>query len=165
MNKRHELRPEAKSPMTLGEGAALASAYLSRAGKSRMLADCPVLLSDVRDLPLGDGGITAEGSDFALSLPGSGSAAGNVSVNDLFVLVSRADQPMWKFRRDARSFFSTPEIQKKLCDVRTIGKRGILPELISCAVVISLHFWKHNTLLSIIAGTVCYMILIQSVFI
>ena len=46
----------------------------------------------------------------------------------------------------------------------TVWPHG-LPELISCAVVTALHFWKHNTLLSIIAGTVCYMILIQSVFI
>ena len=39
-----------------------------------------------------------------------------------------------------------------------------LPELISCAVVVLLHAWKHNTLLSIIAGTACYMVLIQAVF-
>lgn len=34
-----------------------------------------------------------------------------------------------------------------------------IPELISCAVVILLHKWRRSTLLSIIAGTVCYMIL------
>ena len=39
-----------------------------------------------------------------------------------------------------------------------------LPELISCGVVVLLHAWRHNTLLSIILGTACYMILIQSVF-
>ena len=39
-----------------------------------------------------------------------------------------------------------------------------IPELIACAVVVGLHLWKRNTLLSIIAGTVCYMILIQAVF-
>jgi len=27
-----------------------------------------------------------------------------------------------------------------------------------------LYVWKRNTLLSIIAGTVCYMILVQTVF-
>lgn len=41
---------------------------------------------------------------------------------------------------------------------------GFLPALISCAVVVLLHVWKRNTLLSIIAGTVCYMILVQLVF-
>ena len=39
-----------------------------------------------------------------------------------------------------------------------------LPELISCAVVAILHIWKRNTLLSIAAGTVGYMLLIQFVF-
>lgn len=39
------------------------------------------------------------------------------------------------------------------------------PELISVAVVILLHKWKHSTLLSIGAGTVLYMLLIQFVFI
>lgn len=39
-----------------------------------------------------------------------------------------------------------------------------LPELIGCAVVALLHIWKRNTLLSISAGTVCYMLLVQVVF-
>lgn len=41
---------------------------------------------------------------------------------------------------------------------------GFLPELISIAVVAGLHIWKHNTILSIVAGTVCYMLLVQLVF-
>lgn len=39
-----------------------------------------------------------------------------------------------------------------------------LPELIASAVVVVLHVWKRNTLLSIIGGTACYMVLIQLVF-
>ena len=39
-----------------------------------------------------------------------------------------------------------------------------LPELIACAVVVLAHVWKRNTLLSIISGTVCYMLLVQFVF-
>lgn len=39
-----------------------------------------------------------------------------------------------------------------------------LPELISVAVVILLHAWKRNNLLSIGVGTVLYMFLIQVVF-
>ena len=39
-----------------------------------------------------------------------------------------------------------------------------LPEIIGCALVILLHVWKRNTLLSIGAGTVCYMLLVQFVF-
>lgn len=40
-----------------------------------------------------------------------------------------------------------------------------IPELIAGIIVALLHFWKKNTLLSVICGTIVYMILIQSVFI
>ena len=39
-----------------------------------------------------------------------------------------------------------------------------IPEAIGCMVVALLHIWKRNTLLSIGAGTVCYMLLVQLVF-
>ncbi len=39
-----------------------------------------------------------------------------------------------------------------------------LPELIAIAFIVVLHKWKHNTLLSIAAGTVLYMTLVQTVF-
>lgn len=39
-----------------------------------------------------------------------------------------------------------------------------LPEFISVAAVIVLHVWKRNNLLSIGAGTVLYMFLIQRIF-
>lgn len=40
-----------------------------------------------------------------------------------------------------------------------------LPQLISVAVVVLLHVWKRNNLLSIGVGTVCYMLLIHYVFV
>ncbi len=39
-----------------------------------------------------------------------------------------------------------------------------IPELISAALVVLLHRWKRNNLLSIGAGTLCYMFLVQAVF-
>lgn len=39
-----------------------------------------------------------------------------------------------------------------------------IPEAISCAVVAGLHVWKRSTLLSIGAGTVVYMLLVQFLF-
>ena len=39
-----------------------------------------------------------------------------------------------------------------------------LPELIAIAVVVALHLWKRQMLLSIAGGTVCYMLLVQLVF-
>jgi len=43
------------------------------------------------------------------------------------------------------------------------GAHG-LPELIAILAVALLHIWKRNTLLSIVAGTVLYMLLTQFVF-
>lgn len=42
--------------------------------------------------------------------------------------------------------------------------QGFLPALIACAVVGVLYVWKRNTLVSIICGTVAYMVLVQMVF-
>ena len=39
-----------------------------------------------------------------------------------------------------------------------------IPEIIASALVVGLHVWKRNTLLSVGAGTVCYMLLVQLVF-
>lgn len=51
-----------------------------------------------------------------------------------------------------------------LRDVSFARAAEFLPELIACAVVVLAHIWKRNTLLSIISGTVCYMLLVQLVF-
>lgn len=45
----------------------------------------------------------------------------------------------------------------------TVWSHG-LPELISIAVVVALHLWKRQMLLSVAGGTVCYMLLVQFVF-
>ena len=41
---------------------------------------------------------------------------------------------------------------------------SFVPSLLACAVVVLLHVWKRNTLVSIVSGTVCYMLLVQLVF-
>ena len=40
-----------------------------------------------------------------------------------------------------------------------------IPELIGVAVTAALHLWRRNTLLSIAAGTVVYMVLVQFIFV
>lgn len=50
----------------------------------------------------------------------------------------------------------------KSVDILT-GSHG-LPELIAIIVVVLLHLWKKQMLLSIAGGTVCYMLLVQLVF-
>ena len=44
------------------------------------------------------------------------------------------------------------------------GSHGI-PEAIAVAVTAGLHLWRRNTLLSILAGTAVYMLLVQLVFV
>lgn len=51
-----------------------------------------------------------------------------------------------------------------LKDVSLLSKPFGIPEAIGCAAVAGLHVWKRNTLLSIGAGTVIYMLLVQFVF-
>lgn len=41
---------------------------------------------------------------------------------------------------------------------------AFLPELLACSAVVAVHIWKRNTLLSILSGTVLYMVLVQLVF-
>jgi branched-subunit amino acid transport protein AzlD len=51
-----------------------------------------------------------------------------------------------------------------LKDVSLLSAPYGLPELIAAAVVIALHLWRRNTLLSIAVGTFVYMVLVQVVF-
>ncbi len=48
--------------------------------------------------------------------------------------------------------------------VRPLAYPYGLPELIALVIVALLHVWKRNTLLSIVSGTVAYMLLVQLVF-
>ncbi len=43
------------------------------------------------------------------------------------------------------------------------GTHG-LPELVAVSVVVGLHLWKKQMLLSIAGGTICYMLLVQYIF-
>ncbi|MDO4519607.1 MAG: AzlD domain-containing protein [Eubacteriales bacterium] len=51
-----------------------------------------------------------------------------------------------------------------LKDVQIMTGNHGLPEFISVAVVVALHLWRKNTLLSIAGGTIFYMLIIQFVF-
>lgn len=51
-----------------------------------------------------------------------------------------------------------------LKSVNFTAPSNFVPPLIACMVVGVLHVWKRSTLISIISGTVCYMVLVQMVF-
>ena len=48
-----------------------------------------------------------------------------------------------------------------LRNLRFTGPAYGIPELLSCAVVAAVQLGKKNTILSIVAGTACYMLLIR----
>lgn len=49
-------------------------------------------------------------------------------------------------------------------DISFSAVGSFLPYIISGAIVVLLHVWRRNTLLSITAGTLSYMALVQFVF-
>lgn len=49
-------------------------------------------------------------------------------------------------------------------DLSFAGVSGYLPAIIAGVVVAILYVWKRNTLLSIICGTLCYMMSVQFIF-
>ena len=42
---------------------------------------------------------------------------------------------------------------------------GFVPSFVACSVVVLLHVWRRNTLVSILAGTLTYMALVGWVFV
>lgn len=51
-----------------------------------------------------------------------------------------------------------------LKDVSLWTGNHAIPEFLAIAVVVGLHVWKRQMLLSIAGGTICYMLLVQLVF-
>ena len=48
-----------------------------------------------------------------------------------------------------------------LKDLSFTAASGFVPALLAAGAVVLLHVWKRNTLLSIIGGTGCYMLLLH----
>lgn len=51
-----------------------------------------------------------------------------------------------------------------LKDVSVSSPASFVPALVGCAVVGGIYVWRRNTLLSILLGTICYMLLVQLIF-
>ena len=51
-----------------------------------------------------------------------------------------------------------------LKDVSVFSDTYAIPELIAIFITVAAHLWKRQMLLSIAAGTICYMLLVQFVF-
>ena len=51
-----------------------------------------------------------------------------------------------------------------LKDVSVFSGSHALPEILALALVTGTYLWKRNTIFSVVAGTVFYMLLVQRVF-
>ena len=51
-----------------------------------------------------------------------------------------------------------------LKDISFTSASGFIPAIIGCLIVGLLYVWKRNTLISILIGTISYMLLVQLVF-
>lgn len=51
-----------------------------------------------------------------------------------------------------------------LREVELTTVSGFVPEMLAVGLIVVLHYWKKNMLLSIAGGTIFYMILVQIVF-
>ncbi|MDR1913106.1 MAG: branched-chain amino acid transporter permease [Clostridiales bacterium] len=83
-------------------------------------------------------------------------------------LLFPADKPTPKFVRYLGGVLPSAAISLLVIfsfkDVSIFAGSHGLPELIAVAVVVALHIWKRQMLLSIALGTIVYMILVQTVF-
>ena len=84
-----------------------------------------------------------------------------------FIVFSNGRQtPKWieKLGRHLPSAVMAMLVVYCLKDVSFASPSSFLPALIASVVVCGSYVWKRNTLVSIISGTLCYMILVQMVF-
>ena len=95
-------------------------------------------------------------------------AAGTMATRFLPFLLFRSDRPTPRYVQYLGQALP-PAIFSMLVvyclkDVSWLSGSHGLPELIAIAVVVILHLCFRQMMLSIAAGTVCYMLLIQLVF-
>ena len=83
-----------------------------------------------------------------------------------FVVFKKKDTPAWMEYLGKVLPFATMGMLVVYClkGIDISYAKGFVPELIAGAIVVFSYVWKKNTLLSIITGTVIYMILVQFVF-
>lgn len=84
-------------------------------------------------------------------------------------LLFRADKPTPKYVQYLGKFLPAAVFGMLVIycfkDVSILSGSHGIPELISIVLVVALHLWKRQMLLSIAGGTICYMLLVQLVFV
>ena len=103
-----------------------------------------------------DGFIICHGTD---TLAYSAAALSYLIQNaDKPIILTGAQQPISNEITDAKK-----NLRDSVICALDPGSRGA-PEAIALLVTVALHKWKHETLLSVAGGTLCYVLLVQLVF-
>ena len=132
MKKRHELRPDAKNPCTFAEALGLAGAYLGRAGKEVSLPNALFLLEDAqntRPALTAQNYIGAPTSRFGLRTVRRQKRL--AETGDLLVILKlRGGASPAHYRSALGKLLNTPAATETLKNIRTVGERGLLYEII-----------------------------------
>jgi len=94
--------------------------------------------------------------------------AGTMMTRFLPFLIFRSDKPTPKYIRYLGKSLPCAVfgmlVVYCLKDVSFLSGSHAIPEFIAICVTIGLHLWKRQMLLSILGGTVTYMLLVQLIF-
>lgn len=84
-----------------------------------------------------------------------------------FVLFADKKTPKWMLRLEKTLPFAVIGMLVIYClkDTSFSAAIGFVPTIIAVLAVVLSYVWKKNTLLSIVVGTVLYMVLVQFVFV
>ena len=84
-----------------------------------------------------------------------------------FLLFSDKQTPRWlSYLGEVLPYATMGMLVVFCCRDVSFGRPGdFLPELLAGALVVGSYIWKRNTLLSIVTGTLVYMLLVQLVFV
>ncbi|MBR3894694.1 MAG: hypothetical protein IKJ35_06050 [Clostridia bacterium] len=134
MKKRHELHPDAKEPCSFEETLKMATFYLERAGKEPSLKNTLFLLEDLKN---------GDHSHLPSNFIGSPSSRtgiraiqkGNVlpEIGDLFVLLRAGEDDAERHKKSTARFLNTPAATAPIKAIRTVGRRGLLYEMLQIA--------------------------------
>lgn len=133
LDKRRELSPDVKVPMTLGEAFSLASAALGRGGKERACKGTSLSLSDIETQNFEEPFVGAIGSSSLLSVSKEKTPRNSAKVGDICVLIRCGSLSPCAFPRELRKLLRDPDFSSLLHGSLQIGEQGVLPHLLSTA--------------------------------
>ena len=128
MNKRRELLNDTETPISLGEAAGLATAYLERIGKADK--PCEAVVAINQSCVLTENAIGCSDAPVSVTVNNAKNAA-KICEGDVFMLIHRGNMPFWKYDSLIAPLLSSNTVYKFAKTVLTVPKEGLLPLLTS----------------------------------